>query len=206
VQALITDMSQPLGNAVGNALEVMEATETLKGRGSGDLVEICRELTAQMFLLGRLDNSLEAARARFDSVLGSGRALQKFAQVITEQGGDPRVVGDYSLLPTAEYEDSVVASEDGYVAELEAETLGRVALALGAGRERLDSVIDPAVGLVLERKVGDQVSVGDRICVIHGNDRARLPHVREMIRAAITISPEPVAAKPLILAWVPEQG
>lgn len=206
VQALITDMSQPLGRAVGNALEVIEAIETLKGRGPSDLVEVCRELTAHMFMLGGTESSLELAQARFDSILASGYALQKFTQVIGEQGGDPRVVEDYSCLPAAQYEDSIVAPEEGTIAGLEAQAMGWASMILGAGRERLDSIIDPAVGLVFEKKVGDQVSAGERICTIYSNDRARLRRVVEMIRAAIAISPGPVAAKPLILGRVPERA
>lgn len=204
VQALITDMSQPLGNAVGNALEVIECIETLKGHGPPDLVELCRELTATMFLLGGVDTSIEGGRARFDSVLKSGQAVEKFARVIAEQGGDQLVVENYSRLPAAKHEDSLVASEEGYVSALEAETMGRASMVLGAGRERLDSVIDPAVGLVFEKKVGDRVSAGERICTIHSNDRARLPRVREMIREAIKISPQPVRPPSLILGRVPE--
>jgi len=202
VQALITDMSQPLGNAVGNALEVIECIETMKGRGPRDLVEVCRELTAHMFHLAKVEPSLEAARALFDSVIQNGRALERLAKVIAEQGGDARVVEDYSRLP-AKQEHSVVASEDGYISELDAESLGRASMLLGGGRERVDSVIDPAVGLVFEKKVGDQVTAGERICVIHANDPLRLPPVREMIRQAVRISQERVPAKPLILGQVP---
>ncbi len=194
VRALITDMNQPLGNAVGNALEVIECIETLKGKGPRDLVELCRELTAQMFVVAGVEASLEAARTRFDSALRSGAALEKFRQVIVEQGGNPRVVDDYSLLPAAGHEDSLVAWEEGIVARLEAEALGRASMLVGAGRERLDSSIDPAVGLVFEKKVGDRVSVGERICTIYWNDASRLTRVREMVRAAIAISPE--APKP----------
>jgi len=204
VRALITDMSQPLGNAVGNALEVVEAIETLKGRGPQDLVEVSRELTAYMFMLGGLEATLDAARARFDSLLASGEALAKFAQVVAAQGGDARVVQDYSCLPRAQYEDSVVAPEEGFVAALEARALGRAAMCLGAGRERLDSVIDPAVGLVLEKKVGEPVCTGERVCALYANDRVRLAHAHTMVRSAIAISPEPVAPTPLILGRVPE--
>src|SRR5438876_794024 len=199
VQELVTDMNQPLGCAVGNALEVIEALETLKGRGPSDLVEVCRELTARMFLLGDLESRLDAGRARFDSVLGSGKALERFARVIAEQGGDPRIAEDYSRLPAARYADSVVAFADGYIAGLEAEALGRASMVLGAARERVDSVIDPAVGLVFEKKVGDPVEAGERICAVYSNDRARLPRALEMVRGAITISPEPIARPPLIL-------
>jgi len=199
VRALITDMSQPLGQAVGNALEVIEGIETLKGRGPHDLVHLSRELTAHMFLLGGVDGSLEAGRARFEAVIASGQALEKLAQTIARQGGDPRVIEDYSLLPRAQHEDSVVAPEDGYVTALEAETIGQASMLLGAGRHRLDSVIDPSVGLVFEKKVGDAVAGGERICAIYSNDRARVERVRQMLRAAAAIVPEPVMPPPTIV-------
>ena len=199
VRALITGMSQPLGWAVGNALEVIESIETLKGRGPRDLVEISRELTAHMFLLGSVDDSLDAGRARFDAVIRSGHALEKFIQTISRQSGDPRVVEDYSLLPCAQHEDSLVAWEDGYLAGLDAGTIGRASMTLGAGRDRLDSVIDPAVGLVFEKKVGDAVETGERICAIYSNDRTRVERVRQMLGDVTVIAQEPVAPPVLIL-------
>src|SRR5215472_10001832 len=146
VNALLTNMNQPLGCAVGNSWEVIEVLETLKGRGPGSLVEVSRELTALMFLLGGLDDNLGDARNRFDQVLASGAALYKFAEIIAGQGGDPLVVEDYTRLPRAEHQDSVVAWQDGYVSRLEAEAIGFASMRLGAGRERLDSAIDPAAG------------------------------------------------------------
>jgi pyrimidine-nucleoside phosphorylase len=199
VEALITGMSQPLGRAVGNTLEVVECVETLKGRGPGDLVEISRELTALMFVLGRADASLESARSRFDELISSGAALRKFAAIVAGQGGDPRVVEDYSRLPQAAHERSLVAWEDGWVSALEAQAIGLASMRLGAGRERLDSVIDPAVGLVFEKKVGDAVAIGERLCTVYANDRLRMTEALAMLRAAIAISPEPVAAPKLIL-------
>jgi pyrimidine-nucleoside phosphorylase len=198
VEALITDMNQPLGCAVGNALEVIECAEALKGRGPRDLMEVSRELTARMFLLGGVEATLDRARGRFDSIISSGKSLEKLAQCIAEQGGDPRVVDDYSRLPAAPQTESVIAPRDGYVAGLEPEIIGRAAMALGAGRVRLDSVIDPAVGLVFEKKVGDRVQTGERICVVHYNDRACLSRAMEMIQSALTISCELVAAPSLI--------
>ncbi len=198
VTALITEMSQPLGNAVGNALEVIECVETLKGRGPGDLAELSRELTAHMFVVGGVEKSIEAARAKYDGLLDGGKPLEIFTRVIAEQGGDSRVVDDYSRLPSAVHEDSIPASDDGWVAGLEAFTIGRASMVLGAGRERLDSVIDPGVGLVFEKKVGDRVSAGERICVVYSNDAARLDRARQMLRAAISISPESVTAPALI--------
>ena len=202
VHALITDMSQPLGNAVGNALEVIESVETLKGRGPGDLVELCRELTAHMLLLGRVTDSLEDARGRYDSTISSGRAFEKFARVVAEQGGNPRALEDYSLLPQAQFEDAMVAREDGYIAELNARVMGAASMVLGAGRDRADATIDPAVGLVFEKKVGDEVRAGERICILYSNDRSRVPWALDMIREAIVISPDPVSPPPLILERV----
>ncbi len=202
VHALITDMSQPLGNAVGNALEVIEAVETLKGRGPRDLVELCRELTAHLLLLGNVTDSLDEGRARYDSAIASGEALERFARVVAEQGGNPRALEDYSLLPQARYEDSVVAREDGYIAGLEARVMGVASMILGAGRDRADATIDPAVGLVFEKKVGDAVQAGERVCILYSNDRSRVPWALDMIREAIAISRDPVSPRPLVLERV----
>jgi pyrimidine-nucleoside phosphorylase len=202
VHALITGMSQPLGNAVGNALEVIESAETLKGRGPGDLVELCRELTAHMLVLGNVTDSLDEGRGRYDSAIASGNALERFARVVAEQGGNPRALEDYSLLPQAQYEDFVVAPEDGYIAGLEARAMGVASMILGAGRDRSDATIDPAVGLVFEKKVGDAVRAGERVCTLYFNDRSRVPRALDMIREAVAISPDPVSPPPLILERV----
>ncbi len=198
VQALLTSMDEPLGCAVGNALEVIEVIEALKGRGPADLMEVSRELTARMFVLGGVESDLTAARARFDGAIASGAALRKLAEIIRGQGGDPGVIDDYARLPRAAQEESIVAWEDGYIAALEAEAVGLAAVRLGAGRERLDSVIDPAVGMVFEKKTGDRVETGERICGIYFDDRSRLVEVRAALRAAIGISPEPVSTSRLI--------
>ena len=202
VHALITDMSQPLGNAVGNTLEVVESVETLKGRGPRDLVELCRELTAHMLLLGNAAGFLDEGRARYDSAIASGQALERFARVVAEQGGNPRALDDYSLLPQARFEDSVVAREDGYIAGLEARVMGAASMILGAGRDRADATIDPAVGLVFEKKAGDAVRAGERICTVYSNDRSRVPGALDMIRQAIAISPDPISSRPLVLERV----
>ena len=202
VHALITDMSQPLGNAVGNALEVIESVETLKGRGPRDLVDLCRELTAHMLWVGQATNSLEEGRRRYDSAVLSGQALERLVRVVTEQGGNPRALADYSLLPQAPFQDSVVAPESGYIARLEARAIGAACMMLGAGRGRSDAAIDPAVGLVLDKKVGDAVRAGERVCVVYSNDRARVPEALDMIRGAIEISPKPVVPPNLILERV----
>jgi pyrimidine-nucleoside phosphorylase/thymidine phosphorylase len=198
VTALITEMGQPLGHAVGNSLEVIECIEVLKGRGPRDLADLSRELTAHMFLVGGLERSIETARAKYNSLLAGGTPLDIIGRVIAEQGGDPKVIDDYSRLPAARQEDSIVATKDGWVASLEAFTIGRACMTLGAGRERLDSVIDPGVGLIFEKKVGDRVEAGERICVVYSNDSARSLRARDMLRTAISVSPEQVSAPPLI--------
>jgi thymidine phosphorylase len=121
---------------------------------------------------------------------------------VAEQGGNPRALEDYSLLPQAENEDSVVASDDGYIAGLEARVMGMASMILGAGRERSDATIDPAVGLVFEKKVGDAVRTGERVCILYSHDRSRVPRALDMIRKAITISPDPVSPPPLVLERV----
>ena len=198
VHALITDMSQPLGDAVGNALEVIESIETLKGRGPRDVVELCRELTAHMLLLGNVADSMDQARAQFDRAISSGRALERLARVVVEQGGNPRVLEDYSLFPQARYEDSIVAPDDGYLAGLDARVMGVASMILGAGRDRADRAIDPAVGLVFEKKVGDAVRAGERVCILNSNDRSRLPWAIDIIREALALSPDPVFPPPLV--------
>ncbi len=202
VHALITDMSQPLGKAVGNALEVIESLETLKGRGPSDLVELCRELAAHMLVLGKVTDSLDEARGRYDSAILSGQAFERFARVVEQQGGNPRALEDYSLLPQAQHQDSVVAREDGYIAGLEARAIGEASMILGAGREHSNARIDPAVGLVFEKKVGDAVCTGERVCTVYSNDRSRLSNVLDLVRGAIAISPDPVSPTPLVLERV----
>ena len=199
VHALITNMNQPLGHSVGNSLEVIESVETLKGRGPRDLVELCRELSAHMLLLGDAAESLDDARARYDCAISSGEALERLSRVVAAQGGDPRALEDYNLFPRARFEDSVLAPEDGYVAELDARVMGVASMVLGAGRDRADAHIDPAVGLVFDKKLGDAVRAGERICVLYSNDRSRVPWAHDMIREGIAISPQPVSPQPLVL-------
>ena len=149
-----------------------------------------------------MTDSLDNARARYDSSIADGSALQRLVRVVAQQGGNPRALEDYSLLPQPQFEDSVVASDSGYIAALEARAMGVASMILGAGRERSNATIDPAVGLVFEKKVGDAVSAGERVCVVYSNDRSRAARAMEMIRRAIAISAEPVSAPPLILEQV----
>lgn len=167
--AVISSMEEPLGYAIGNALEVVEAIDTLKGEGPEDLTELSLVLGSQMVVLGKKADTLEEAREMLEKAIEDGSALEKFRQLIESQGGNEDVIDDYNLLPTAEYKVEVTSDAEGYVTQIESENMGVAASILGAGRETKESEIDLAVGIVLEKKVGDKVKKGDTLAVIHSN-------------------------------------
>jgi thymidine phosphorylase len=191
-------MEQPLGRTVGNALEIQECVETLKGRGPKDLEALSLELAAWMLSLSGAAPSLEDARARVQGALASGAGLRKFQEVIGLQGGNPRVCDDVSLLPRARETVELRAPSDGCVSAIACRTIGQAAMLLGAGRETVESGIDPAVGLVLHKKVGDPVKEGEALMTVHLNDRARLPEARALLEGAVRIAREAPPAQPLV--------
>jgi pyrimidine-nucleoside phosphorylase/thymidine phosphorylase len=199
VVALITAMDQPLGRTVGNALEVAECVETLKARGPADLESLSIELAAWMVHLAGVAPSLDAARAKVRGALASGAGLERLRRVIELQGGDPRVCDDPSLLPQAP-ETVVVRSErDGRVARLAARAIGDASMLLGAGRETVQSTIDPAVGFVLHKKVGDPVAVNEPIVTAHVGKTSRREEALARLKEAIVVSPEAPARGALVL-------
>lgn len=167
--AVISDMSQPLGFAIGNSLEVKEAIDTLQGKGPKDLEQLCLALGSQMVFLANKASSLEEAEAMLKEVMTNGKALTKFKEFIANQGGDPSVVDHPEKLPQASYQIEVPAKQDGVVAEIVADEIGTAAMLLGAGRATKESTIDLAVGLMLNKKVGDSVKVGESLVTIHAN-------------------------------------
>jgi pyrimidine-nucleoside phosphorylase len=200
VAALITDMDQPLGRTAGNALEVAECLDTLKGRGPKDLESLSIELAAWMlFLAGSVPN-LDAARQKARTTLTSGAGLRKLQQVIELQGGDPRVCDDPARLPRARETVDLKADRDGRVAKVACRSLGHAAMLLGAGRETVTSRIDPAVGLVFHKKLGDLVIEGEPLLTLHVNDRQRLEEALALLKAAIKLAPEAPPRQPLIQA------
>jgi pyrimidine-nucleoside phosphorylase len=202
--ALITNMDQPLGCAIGNALEVKEAIDTLKGQGPEDLLEITLELGAAMLLLAGKAESTGEGRAKLLALLESGLALQKFIEFVTAQGGDPRVAWEDGILPAAELKADVPSPAAGYVQSIDAAAIGRSAMLLGAGRENKDSKIDLSVGVVLQKKVGDPVKPGESLAVTHANSKERLDQAVELVRSAYQIGAvEPPPAR-LVLGTVPE--
>lgn len=195
--AVISDMNQPLGFAVGNALEVKEAIDTLKGEGPEDLYELCLTLGSRMVYLGKQAESIEQAREKLEEAIRSGKAIEKFKTFVAAQGGDPSVVEYPSKLPTASYTFEVKAKEDGVVSQIIADEIGIAASLLGAGRLTKESKIDLAVGLVLNKKIGDSVQKGESLVTIHSN-REDVSEVVEKIENAYTISDQKVEKHPLI--------
>ena len=198
VVALITDMDQPLGNAAGNAVEVIESAETLKGKGPKDLREICLELAGWMLVLGEKASNLEEGRKKAAEEISSGQALEKFRRIVELQGGDPRVLDDYKRLPAARKQCVIAAEAQGLVESIECEQLGLASCRLGAGRERVDDRIDPAVGLTIHAKVADRVSRGQPLVTLHYNDDARLEAARSLAASAYRIGARKPAPRPLI--------
>ncbi|KKB36438.1 pyrimidine-nucleoside phosphorylase [Bacillus thermotolerans] len=195
--AVISDMSQPLGWAIGNALEVNEAIQTLKGEGPEDLTELCLVLGSQMVYAAGQAETLEDARQQLIKVINTGEALEKFKTFVAAQGGDASVVDDPSKLPQAKYQIELPAKEAGYVSSIVADQIGTAAMWLGAGRATKDSVIDLGVGIVLTKKIGDEVKAGEPLAVIHSNTE-EVNHVKEELYRSILLSKEPVTPPVLI--------
>lgn len=185
--AVISDMSQPLGAAIGNSLEVQEAIDALRGEGPKDLEELCLALGRQMVYLARKADSLEDAEEKLKEVIRNGKALEKFKEFIQNQGGDPSVVDHPDRLPKAQYLIELPAQQDGVVAELVADEIGTAAMLLGAGRATKESEIDLAVGLMLNKKVGDTVKKGDSLVTIHAN-RENVDDVKQKLYESIRIA------------------
>jgi pyrimidine-nucleoside phosphorylase len=194
--AVVSDMSQPLGRAVGNALEVAEALETLEGHGPPELTEFASELAA---LIVELATDGRSGRSDVDRALSSGAGITTFRSMIEAQGGDARAFDDRGRLPRATIQHQVLADADGYVSRLDALTVAHAATALGAGRERKGDAIDLSVGVVLQVRVGDSVARGQPLAVLHAGDQARLEQAWPILRGAVELSRQPVAAPPLIL-------
>jgi pyrimidine-nucleoside phosphorylase len=199
VTALLTDMSQPLGRAVGNALEVVEAVEMLHGRAPEDYTEVTLALTAEMLVLGGKARSPEEARAQLHRVIRDGSAVRKLKQIVQAQGGDPLSIDDYTRLPQARSTLDVGSPGEGFITHIETEAVGLAAVALGAGRQRVDSRIDPAVGFTLLRKVGERVKVGEPLVRIHYNEPGGVEDVRRRLLQAYAFGAEAPAPRPLVL-------
>lgn len=202
--AVVSDMDQPLGYAVGNALEVREAIETLKGNGPEDFVELCMTLGSYMLVAGGKAADQEAAERILREVIANGSALEKLAEFVAAQGGDRELVYHPDRLPQASIAQEIESPMDGYIQRIVCDEIGICSLLLGGGRETKESEIDLSVGLVLHRKVGDAVKKGETLATIYANDQAKLDAARERFLRAYTIDRNPVEKKPLIKGIVME--
>lgn len=197
VVALISDMNQPLGHAVGNALEVREAVETLQNGGPHDFREHCLEAASHLLVLAGKAKTLRAARARLEAAFADGSALSKFKQLVQAQGGDTRVIDVPGLLPQAARIETVLSSRSGYLSEINAREIGMTAVDLGAGRAKKGDAIDHAVGLLIHHKVGDKVQRGEPLFTVHASDATKLEAAKARVLAAHKFSGKKVKPLPL---------
>ena len=193
--ALITDMNQPLGLKVGNALEVIECIDVLRGQGPADLRELCLELAAWMFYLSGVATTVAQAKLDAAKLLDSGQALERFRRMVVLQDGDPAVIDDPSKLPTAQHTQVVTSPKSGYVTAMNCEAVGTACVVLGGGREKKEDSVDPAVGIVLHRKVGDAVAAGEPLCTVHYNSGAKVNAVAKMLLESYNIESAPPPQK-----------
>lgn len=204
--AYITDMNQPLGNAVGNALEMIQAIEILKGKGPKDLLEIVLLFSARMLVMSQIAKNMKEAKNTAQKMIASGKALKKLAGMIQGHQGDPRVIDDYSLFPQASIKEEFKAEKNGYISEMDALTIGISSVLLGAGRETMDSRLDYGVGYILHKKLGDKVSQGEPLLTILANDRARLENAKVKLKTAYKFSSKKPVIPPLVYGYVTKDG
>ena len=198
VVALITDMEQPLGNAVGNALEVAECLEILNNRGPADLRTLCIELAGWMLFLAGSAASPAAGKQIAEEMIATGRARDKFRQVIAQQSGDALAVDEPSRLPRARKMETIHAEHSGFLSRIACEQIGRACVILGGGREKQDDAIDPAVGIVLGKKCGDAVRTGEALCTVHYNSGSRLREIADLLTRSFEVSEAPPKPQPLV--------
>jgi len=194
---LLSDMNQPLGHAVGNALEVKEAIETLKGGGPDDFHEHCLHVSAYMLMVGKRVRDLDEGRTLAEKAVSNGTAFEKFRVLVQAQGGDVSFVDDPEKLPKAKIVEVVNAPQTGYLAEVDARTVGEAAVSLGAGRAKKSDAVDHAVGFIVHHKVGEKVEVGESLFTIHANDPKKQADARKNVLAAHVFSAAPVPPLPL---------
>ena len=203
---IVSDMDEPLGSAVGNSLEVKEAIDALKGNGPSDFMHLCETLGAYMLVSAKVANDYEDGVARIKNVLESGAALDKFREFVANQGGDPRVADDYSLLPQADHIVEIKSEKTGYINKIEAEAVGFSAMVLGAGRETKDDVLDLSAGLLIKKKVGDYVKEGDTLAIMHFNKEDKFEDAKRRFINAYKISENKTEPKKLIYGVVTKDG
>jgi pyrimidine-nucleoside phosphorylase len=199
IAALITDMDQPLGNTVGNALEVSECIEILNGKGPDDLRELCLVLSAWMFLLSKRVRDIDEGRELAEQMISSGKARAKFREIIHLQGGNPSVMDDPGLLPQAQHKAEVKSTAEGFVTGIMTEQIGIAGVLLGGGRAKKEDSVDPAVGIIIHKKIGDKISAGEALCTIYYNSAERFEQAAPVVLESYRIGPAAPAQKPRLV-------
>jgi len=202
VQALITDMNQPLGYAIGNALEVMEVSQTLQNAGPSDLTRLSLELAARMIYLGKLTATLDEARELAQKKLLDGSGYRKLKEVIAAQGGNPQVLDRFELLPNATGAREISSPRAGYISAIDAEYIGQASSMIGAGRDTKEDSIDPAVGVILEVKVGQKVDAGGVLCRLYYTREDNVDEAAQLVEDAFRIASTAPESRELILEVV----
>jgi pyrimidine-nucleoside phosphorylase len=197
--ALLTDMNQPLGRMVGNALEVQECIEVLHGGGPADLRELCLHLGAWMFFLGGASKTVAQGKQLAEEIIASGKAFERFRQMVELQGGDISVIDDPTLLPSTDHRVDVLSPQSGYVTAIQAEQVGTACVILGGGRERKEDSVDPAVGIVVHKKIGDKVTTGESLCTIHCHSDAQAARAKTLLEESYQIAASAPAHKPSLI-------
>jgi pyrimidine-nucleoside phosphorylase len=205
--ALITDMDQPLGYKIGNALEVVEVVEILRGEGPEDLRQLCLELAGWMLQFGGVADTVADGKKQSEKLITSGKALDRFRQMVGLQGGDSGAIDDPKKLPQARHTMKVPSPKSGYLICLQCEQVGTACVILGGGRERKEDSVDPAVGIVLHKKVGDPVSAGEALATIYYNAEARAARARQLLEESFQIADSPAREqRPLIHRVIRKSG
>ncbi len=193
--ALITDMNQPLGRMVGNALEVQECIEVLHGGGPADLRDLCLELASWMFYLGGASKTVTQGKQLSEEIIASGKAFERFRQMVELQGGDISTIDDPTCLPSADHRVEVLSRQAGYVTAIACEQVGTACVILGGGRERKEDSVDPAVGIAVHKKIGDKVSAGESLCTIYCHSDAQAARAKTLLEESYQIAAAPPAHK-----------
>ena len=204
--ALITNMDQPLGRMVGNAMEVAECIEVLHGGGPEDLKELCLHLAAWMFFLGGTAKTVAEGKQLAQEMISSGRAFDSFRQMVELQGGDISAIVDPSRLPSADHHEDVGSASDGFVRSINCELIGTACVVLGGGREKKEDAVDHSVGIVIHKKIGDKVARGEALCTIHGHSEVQVTRAKRLIEESYVVSGEAPAHKPSLIHRVIYKG
>ena len=202
VTAVLSDMDSPLGRYVGNSLEIIEAMEILRGRGDERATELCKIVSREMLLLYNEDLSETQAEEMIDEVISNGKAIESFGAFVEAQGGDPRIIHDYSIMGEAEFKKSVIAEASGYISRWNTEAVGRACLEAGSGRRKKDEAIDPLAGAFIEKSIGDRVEMGDTVAVIYSSDETKAERAVKLMQEAYALSTEPTRPADVILSII----